>query len=170
MEYIDWRGYKHRECILRRHILSSSRWDLTGAKISTEQLLFIATAHSPPPSIVLSLMSGNTSQESRSQKGKSAFSIFCSHYKLTMILGQWGYVGKPPPLSSTTSSTSSTASASRASSTGSRPLLATARPSLLPSMPHALVPLLIPIRGLNCLQHLPNDRYWVLPSRRLSAS
>ena len=138
MEYIDRRGCKHRECILIRHILSSSRWDLPGAKISTDRedsSYSLRPPILPSPSIVLSLMSINTSQESTSQKGKSAFSIFYSPYKLTTILGQWGYVGKPPPLSSTTSSTSSTASASRASSTGSRPLLATARPPLLSTMP-----------------------------------
>ena len=80
-------------------------------------------------------MSGNASQESTSQKGKSAFRIFYSRYKQTTIVGQWGYVGKPPPLSSTTSSTSSTASASRASSAGSRALLATPRPPLPSIMP-----------------------------------
>ena len=80
-------------------------------------------------------MSGNASQESTSQKGKSAFSIIYSRYKLTTTLGQWGYVGKPPPLSSTTSSTSSTAPASRASSAGSRALPATPRPPLPSTMP-----------------------------------
>ena len=36
--------------------------------------------------------------------------------------------------------------------------------------PHALVPLLVLIRGPNRLRHLPNDRFWVLHSRRLLAS
>ena len=67
-----------------------------------------------------------------SQSGKSIFSISYPRHLLTTTVGKWGYVGKAPPRSSTSSTVSSTGS--RASATASR-VSATSRDALTPIMP-----------------------------------
>ena len=71
-------------------------------------------------------MSGSTSKP-----GKPVFSIIYPCHQLRMTSGKWGYVGKAPPRSSTSSSASSTSSVSWQSSTASKPPYS-APPSTMP--------------------------------------
>ena len=84
--------------------------------------------HHPSPHIAFSIMMS----ENTSQSGKSIFSISYSHHLLTATVGKWGYVGKAPPRSSTSSTVSSTGS--RALVTASR-ASATSQNILSPIMP-----------------------------------
>ena len=84
--------------------------------------------HHPSPHIAFNI----TMSENTSQSGKSTFSISYPHHLLTTTVGKWGYVGKAPPHSSTSSTVSSTGS--QASVTASR-VSATSRNILSPIMP-----------------------------------
>ena len=89
-------------------------------------------------------MSGSTSKP-----GKPVFSIIYPCHQLRTTSEKWGYVGKAPPCSSTSSSASSTSSVSRQSSTASKPPYSTpsstmpphahpiAYPELAPNPPQA---------------------------------
>ena len=94
----------------------------------------------PLPHIAFSLrMSGNTTQT-----GKSGFSIYYPRHCLTTPLGQWGYVGKAPPRSSTSSRDSSANSVSRTSLHTPQTFSAASR---APAMPPRARPVSRPIPG-----------------------
>ena len=84
-------------------------------------------------------MSGNASQT-----GMSGFSIYYSRHQLTTPLGQWGYVGKAPPCSSTSSRDSSANSVSQTSLHTSQTFSAASR---APAMPPRARPVSHPIPG-----------------------
>ena len=90
-------------------------------------IVLIHCHHLFPPHQFTLRMSRNTSQP-----GKPVFSIFYPCHRLRTTSGKWGYVGKAPPRSSTSSSASSVTSASRDSSTNSRALLVSSRSTMPP--------------------------------------
>ena len=90
----------------------------------TIECVFYSTHPQPPPIAFSQRMSANTSQP-----GKTLFSMLFSCHQLITASGQWGYVGKVPPRTSTSHS------ASWASSIASRETPSTSQSPLTTTMP-----------------------------------